>query len=216
MKSNYHYKKTILMIFRHPLIFMLLIFPCITLPAYQSVKELAQAKKIILSDAEKLKLEKERKQEEDHKLLVATYDKLSDAIAINDLLTVEKLFKENPHLKNYAHHDEGTPLHFARSKEMAELLSEKLGFDANVCDEWGELPSKTILTTKDQFFPQPQEKPLIAQYFASRETRFSKMYYQLTNNKNIHRKVTLTVTAILLLTLDCYLLQVGLHPLPAL
>jgi|GEM_PF-5744517 len=63
----------------------------------QTKQQAKPVKIVILSDVQKLQLEKERKQEEDHKLLVATYDKLSDAIAINDLLTVEKLFKENPH-----------------------------------------------------------------------------------------------------------------------
>jgi hypothetical protein len=90
---------------------------------------------------------------------------------------------------------------------MAQLLSEKLRFDANVCDEWGELPSKTILTTKDQFFPQPQEKPLIAQYLSSHETRSSKMYYQLKNNKNFHRKIAAFALTALILITDFYLLN---------
>ena len=82
------------------------------------------------------------------KLLVAAYDSLSDAIAADDLSTVEKLFNEHPSLKQYAHHNEGTPLHFARSLAMAQLLTEKLGFNPNTCDEWGELPSmKKNITT---------------------------------------------------------------------
>lgn len=166
---------------------------------------------IALSESQKLNLEEKKKQEEDHNLLVAAYDKLSDAIATNDLSAVEKLFNKTPRLRSYAHHNEGTPLHFARSQAMAQLLVEKIGFDTNVCDEWGELPSKTILATKDMFFTAPQEKALIAKYLASRETRFSKIYYQCKNNKNIHRKAALTATTILLLALDYYLLQVGLN-----
>ena len=171
-------------------------------------------KVVILSDAQKLNLEQKRKQEEDRKQLVAAYDKLSDAIATNDLSAVEALFKQNPELKNYAHHNEGTPLHFARSIAMAQLLIEKIGFDASRCDEWGEMPSKTILATKDQFFAHVQEKALISAYLSSREKRFAKIYFQLKNNKNIHRKAALTATTILLLTFDYYLLQVGLLPLP--
>jgi cytochrome c2 len=148
------------------------------------------------------------KQEEEHKLLVAAYDTLSDAIAADDLTAVEKLFKETPNLKNYAHHNEGTPLHFARSQAMTQLLVEKIGFDANICDEWGELPSQTIRATKDQFFAHPQEKPLIATYLTSREARFAKIYYQLKNNKNIHRRAAVTALTAMLIGLDYHLYHI--------
>lgn len=139
-----------------------------------------------LSESQKLKLQKTKQQEEDHQLLVAAYDKLSDAIAANDLSAVEKLFNENPKLRSYAHHNEGTPLHFARSQAMVQLLVKKIGFNANICDEWGELASKTILATKDQFFPNIQEKAAIIQCLTSYEKSFSKLFYQLKHNKNIH------------------------------
>ncbi len=159
---------------------------------------------VILSESQKFKIEEKRKQEEDLKLLVTAYDKLSDAIAADDLSTVQKLFNETPNLKSYAHHNEGTPLHFVRSLTMAQLLIEKIGFDANRGDEWGERPSKTILATKDQFFAHPQEKMAITSYLKSHEKRFAKIYFQLKNNKNLHRGICAFGLATVLFGLDLY------------
>ena len=170
-------------------------------------------KMVTLSESQKRKLEQQQKQEEEHKLLVGTYDKLSDTIAADDIHAVEKLFQKHSKLKSYAHHNEGTPLHFARSLGMAQLLAEKIGFDANRCDEWGELPSTAILATKDQFFPNIQEKAAIAQYLTSYEKRFSKLYYQLKHNKNIHRNACAFGLATFLYALDCYLLAKLSHKL---
>lgn len=191
-------------------IFFLLLLASAQL-SFGVAQQIEPIKMVFLSESQKLKLEEKKKQEEDHNLLVAAYDKLSDAITADDLPAVKMLFNEHPRLRSYAHHNEGTPLHFARSQTMAQFLVERIGFDTNVCDEWGELPSKTILATKDMFFTAHQEKALIAKYLASRETRFSKIYYQCKNNKNIHRKAALTATTILLLALDYYLLRVGLN-----
>lgn len=168
---------------------------------------------VTLSRSQKVNLEQKRKQEEHQKLLRKAYNKLSDALAVDDLATVEKLFNTFPHLKSYAHHNEGTPLHFARSLAMAQLLGEKFGFDSNRCDEWGNLPSTTILSTQDHFFVDAHQKALIAHYLTSREKRFAKIYYQFKYNKNLQSTVCAYGLAALLIGLDCYFLIKKSQPL---
>ena len=196
--------------------FILLLLTCTlttTITTEPITQQAEPTKIVIFSESQKLKLEEKRKQEEDRKLSISAYDKLSNAIAANDLSAVETLFNEHPRLRSYAHHNEGTPLHFARSQAMVQFLVEKAGFDTNRCDEWGALPATTILATRDQFFPTTQEKMAIANYLKSREKRFAKIYFQLKNNKNIHRKTCAFGLATLLLGLDCYFLAKISHRL---
>ncbi len=142
------------------------------------------------------------------KKLPADYQALAEALKNNQVTEVETLFAKNPFLKNYAmSHEDGSPLDFARSLAMAEFLVGKIGFDANLCDQGGSMPSKTILSTPDRFFATPQEKQKIADYYQAREGRFAKLYYQLTRNKKVHQTACAVTVAALVLALDIYLLK---------
>jgi hypothetical protein len=187
----------------HPFIISFILLASASL-SFSNSPQATPAKEVIISESQRLKNEKKKQQEEEHKRLSAAYDNLSDAIAANDLTTVETLFNETPRLRKYAHHREGTPLHFARSQAMVQFLIERLRFNPNICDEWGNMPSTTILATKDQFFTHPEEKNLIAHYLRSREKSVAKMYYQLRYNKYIQLAIATAALISFIGALDYY------------
>lgn len=146
--------------------------------------------------------------EELKKKLADDYQALMDALGANNLAKVKTLFDKNLFLKQYAaHHEQGAPLECARSKEMAQLLVEQVRFSANACDQWGEMPSKTILETPNRYFVTPQDKQEIADYYKAHEGRLPKLYYQLTRNKKVQSAVLLIVVTTFIVALDLHLLS---------
>lgn len=134
------------------------------------------------------------------KVLAQGYEKLCEAIEANDLSTIPHLFNEFPGLKKFSYQPVGSPLHFVKSLDMARLLTEKIGFSVNICDEWGETPSYAIYHSKSDRFSSPEEQKTIALYFKKQEKLYQKTKSQLVNNKNLHMKVTITAMAGVLVT----------------
>lgn len=134
------------------------------------------------------------------KLLAHAYEQLCEAIEKNDIPQARSLFKSYPGLKIYAHQPLGTPLHFVKTKAMATFLLTEIGISANICDQWGELPSQSIkLSTPERFHSKEEQKALVC-YLRKHETFLPKVYNQLRYNKNFHMKVSIVAMSGVLLT----------------
>ncbi len=134
------------------------------------------------------------------KILATGYEKLCEAIEMDDIVTTKELFKEFPGLKKFSYQPVGSPLHFVRSLSMARILTEKIGFSVSVCDEWGETPSYAIKQSKPDRFSCPEEQRAIALYFKKREATYQKFKSQLASNKNLHMKLSLLAMTGVLVT----------------
>jgi len=134
------------------------------------------------------------------KILATGYEKLCEAIEADNVATTQELFKEFPGLKKFSYQSVGSPLHFVRSLDMARILTEKIGFSVNVCDEWGETPSYAIQQSKPDRFSCPEEQKAIALYFKKREAPYQKLKSQLISNKNLHMKLSVLAMSGVLVT----------------
>ena len=134
------------------------------------------------------------------KVLATGYEKLCEAIEADDITATQAVFKEFPGLKKFSYQPVGSPLHFVRSLDMARVLTEKIGFSVNVCDEWGETPSYAIGQSKPDRFSCPEEQKAIALYFKKREVAYQKLKSQLASNKNLHMKLSVVAMTGVLVT----------------
>lgn len=139
------------------------------------------------------------------KFLAEAFEKLADAIEANDIKTVNALFTEYPGLKDFSYQPLGTPLHFVRTKAMAEFLVEYIGISVNVCDQWGEVPSQAISLSKKERFPSKKERIAIVQFLKSHESFLRKTYNQILFNKNLHMKLSIYAMSTMLATHIVYL-----------
>lgn len=163
-------------------------------------------------DAQLLALENKNETEETpfipntrRKFLAEAFEKLADAIEANDIKTVNTLFTEYPGLKDFSYQPLGTPLHFVRSKAMAEFLVEYIGISVNVCDQWGEVPSQAITLSKKERFVSNKEKLAIIQFLKSHESLPRKAYNQILFNKNLHMKLSIYAMSTMLITHIIYI-----------
>ncbi len=141
------------------------------------------------------------------KLLSQAYESLADAIEADDSASARSLFVTFPGLTTFACQPLGTPLHFVRSKKMAQFLVEEIGLSVNACDQWGELPSRALKLSKQDRFASKKEQRAIIQYLKSRESAFPKLWNQLTSNKNLQMKLSLGIMSSVLITQIAALLK---------
>jgi hypothetical protein len=134
------------------------------------------------------------------KILAQGYEKLCEAIEANDTVTAQELFTTFPGLKKFSYQSVGSPLHFVRSLAMARLLTEKIGFSVNICDEWGETPAYAIQQSKPDRFSSAEEQKAITLYFKKREVTYQKLKSQLMSNKNFHMKLSIGAMTGVLIT----------------
>ncbi len=134
------------------------------------------------------------------KLLAQAYEFLADAIESDDIANARTLFVTFPGLAVFACQPLGTPLHFVKSKAMAQFLVEEIGISASACDQWGELPSRALQLSKHDRFASKKEQRAIVQYLKSRESTRSKIWYQLACNKNLQMKLSIGVMSSVLIT----------------